>query len=186
MFRQTCGKRGAAGTERIALFLPWGPPRDSRGSLLPVWKQDTSRNLARWMWPGPAALLPFRPPQPLGYSTSAGSPSSVLLALSSHRGKAGVSPIIGTEGASQAFCGCTFLRVQVFNPWVQVFYSWVQVFPCGCKFSTCTCLRQDEILSPQETRWRSRRHKRQDAISSPQETRWRSCRHKRHRHLILS
>ena len=27
--------------------------------------------------------------------------------------------------------------------------SWLQVFPCGCEFSTCTCLRQDEILSPQ-------------------------------------
>ena len=31
-------------------------------------------------------------------ATSSGSPSSVLLALYSNRGKAGVSPIIGTEG----------------------------------------------------------------------------------------
>ena len=44
------------------------------------------------------ALLPFRPPPALGYSTSSGSPSHVLLALYSNRGKAGVSPIIGTEG----------------------------------------------------------------------------------------
>ncbi len=44
------------------------------------------------------ALLPFRPPPLLGYSTSSGSPSHVLLALYSNRGKAGVSPIIGTEG----------------------------------------------------------------------------------------
>ena len=29
---------------------------------------------------------------------------------------------------------------------------WVRVFPCGCEFPTCTCLRQDEISSPQE-RW---------------------------------
>ena len=28
--------------------------------------------------------------------------------------------------------------------------TWVRVFPCGCEFSTCTCLRHDEILSPQE------------------------------------
>ena len=32
------------------------------------------------------------------------------------------------------------------------FPMWVQVFPCGCKFSTCTCPRQDGILSPQG-RW---------------------------------
>ena len=45
------------------------------------------------------ALLPFRPPPLLGYSTSSHSPSHVLLALYSNKGKAGVSPIIGTEGA---------------------------------------------------------------------------------------
>jgi len=63
--------------------------------------------------------------------------------------------------------------------WVQVFNLWVRVFnlhmsstrwnlvatrdtmkscgcefsTCGCEFSTCTCLRQDGILSPQETRF---------------------------------
>ena len=42
-------------------------------------------------------VLGVKPP-PLGYSTSHGSPSPVLLALYSNRGKAGVSPIIGTEG----------------------------------------------------------------------------------------
>ena len=31
------------------------------------------------------------------------------------------------------------------------FPMWVRVFPCGCEFSTCTCLRHDEISSPQET-----------------------------------
>ena len=48
------------------------------------------------------ALLPFRPPPPLEYSTSSGSPSHVLLALYSNKGKAGVSPIIGTEGRTTA------------------------------------------------------------------------------------
>ena len=42
-------------------------------------------------------VLGVKPP-PLGYSTSHGSPSPVLLALYSNRGKADVSPIIGTEG----------------------------------------------------------------------------------------
>jgi hypothetical protein len=43
------------------------------------------------------ALLQFWPPLPLGYSTSSGSQSPVLLALYSNRGKAGVSSIIGIE-----------------------------------------------------------------------------------------
>jgi len=73
---------------------------------------------------------------------------------------------------------------------------WLRVFPCGCEFSTCTCLRQDEILSPQETPASDPQLvpsqcfltrgcefsyvgasfqlalPRQDGILSPQETRW--------------
>jgi len=57
-------------------------------------------------------------------------------------------------GTSQGFC----------ELWQQVFNPWVQVFPCGCKFPHVAASfpmwvqvfnlqkRQDEILSPQETR----------------------------------
>jgi hypothetical protein len=44
------------------------------------------------------ALLPFRPPSLLVVQSSFRSPSAWLLALYSHGDKAGVSPIIGTEG----------------------------------------------------------------------------------------
>ena len=44
------------------------------------------------------ALLPFRPPPLLVVQSSSRSPSACLLALYSNGDKAGVSPIIGTEG----------------------------------------------------------------------------------------
>ena len=47
---------------------------------------------------------------------------------------------------------------------MRTFELWVQVVPCGCKFSTCTCLQQDEILLPQRD---TRQH---DEIVLPQRT----------------
>jgi hypothetical protein len=60
------------------------------------------------------ALLPFRPPPLLVVQSSFRSPSAWLLALYSNGDKAGVSPIIGTEGpGSQAPTGPRGTRTEV-------------------------------------------------------------------------
>ena len=76
-------------------------------------------------------------------------------------------PAVDAECVALAFlwarvfpCGCEFSNLHFPDKMKSRRHkeTWVHIFPCGCKFShvgasfpTCTCLRQDEISSPQET-----------------------------------
>ena len=66
------------------------------------------------------------------------------------------------------------------------FPMWVRVFPCGCEFPTCTCLRQDEISSPQRDVGYKLSHVGASFQLAHAFDKMKSRRHKRYRNLILT